>query len=199
MVTIVDMGTGNLRSLANAMSRIGLESRIARVPEELPGGGWILLPGVGAFGHAADFLNRQGWTEALQRAVAEGGRLLGICLGMQLLYETSEESPGSRGLGLLRGSVKRLDPSRAKVPHIGWAELRSKPNGDRLEYPRWAYFVHSYAVNAADRETVVSWASHGEAFPAAVRQNRVWGVQFHPEKSQEGGLRFLRSLLRREK
>jgi glutamine amidotransferase len=114
---------------------------------------------------------------------------------MQLLFEASEESPGAEGLGFLQGVIRRLDASRAKVPHIGWARLRFTAAEPAVPKPAWAYFVHSFAAAPEDRSCVTCWVDHGEPFPAVVRQGRLVGVQFHPEKSQGAGVRYLASLL----
>ncbi len=192
MICIADSGSGNLRSLCNGLRQSGLEASVmreppAKAPEVL------FLPGVGAFGHAAGALEERGWTSAIPQFLASGSRLVGICLGMQLLFEASEESPGARGLGLLRGAVRRLDPSRAKVPHMGWARLRFvRPTVAPLP---WAYFVHSYVAVPESESCVAAWAAHGAGeFPAVVRSGLVVGVQFHPEKSQVSGIAFLAAL-----
>ena len=193
MICVVDSGSGNLRSLCNGLRAAGLAPRVvleppARAPEVL------VLPGVGAFGHAAAALEARGWREAIPAFLEAGTRLVGICLGMQLLFESSEESPGTRGLGLLRGTVRRLDASRAKVPHIGWERLRFE-TGKEGALP-WAYFVHSFVVVPGDLRVVKVWAAHGgREFPAAVRSENVAGVQFHPEKSQGPGLAYLAALV----
>ncbi len=193
MICVVDSGSGNLRSLCNGLRAVGLAPRVvleppAKAPEVL------VLPGVGAFGHAAAALEARGWGEAIPAYLEAGSTLVGICLGMQLLFESSEESPGARGLGLLPGTVRRLDASLSKVPHIGWERLRFKPGKER-PLP-WAYFVHSYVVVPADPRVVEVWARHGgREFPAAVRSGKVAGVQFHPEKSQGPGLAYLAALM----
>jgi glutamine amidotransferase len=194
MICIVDAGTGNLRSLANGLRQRGLEPMVcAAPPGERPE--VLILPGVGAFGHASEELHRLGWTRAIGDFVDSGSRLVGICLGMQLLFGSSEESPRARGLGLLRGTVRRLDPGRAKVPHIGWERLRFATQPPTA-LP-WAYFVHSFVASPEDVGVVEAWASHGgEEFPAVVRAGRTVGVQFHPEKSQGPGLDFLASIVR---
>jgi imidazole glycerol phosphate synthase glutamine amidotransferase subunit len=153
----------------------------------------LFLPGVGAFGHASAALQERGWYEAIPAFLAQGSRLVGICLGMQLFFDASEESPGARGLGLIAGVVRRLNPGSAKVPHIGWARLESV--GARAAVPEWAYFVHSYAAKPEDDACVDAWAVHGEdLFPAVVRSRSVVGVQFHPEKSQGPGIAYLSAL-----
>lgn len=194
MVIIVDSGTGNLRSLSNAVRACGFEPW----PQAAPGcllPECIILPGVGAFGHAASALESRGWYGYLRRAREEGVRILGICLGMQLLFDSSEESPGARGLGLLRGCVRKLDPSRAKVPHIGWGRLGFTAAEPPSPRPAWAYFVHSFAASPEDPGCVTCWADHGGAIPAVVRCGSVVGVQFHPEKSRGEGVAYLKSLL----
>ncbi len=199
MIAVVDAGSGNLRSLCNALRSRGLEPQVLGTPPaERPE--VLVLPGVGAFGHAASQLERLGWDRALRDFVAEGSRLLGICLGMQLLFEASEESPGVRGLGLLAGTVRRLDGARGKVPHIGWERVRFETEAETKAGAAlaWAYFVHSFAVAPRDPSVVRAWAPHGgHEFPAVVSSGRVTGVQFHPEKSQGPGVDYLTALLSR--
>ncbi len=154
----------------------------------------IILPGVGAFGHASRELEARGWFRAIPSFLESGSRLVGICLGMQLLFESSEESPGERGLGLIRGAVRRLDEERGKIPHIGWARIRFEVKTS--EPLLWAYFVHSYAAVPENPGVVEGWAERGGGeFPAVVRAGRAVGVQFHPEKSQGPGLAYLASLV----
>lgn len=183
-IAVVDTGVGNLRSLANALATIEFDSKIlSEPPKTRPE--TVILPGVGAFGHVAESLSRRGWTRWLTEAVESGTRVIGICLGMQLLFERSEESPGSAGLGILRGSVRRL--RSAKLPHIGWAPVPP--------ILAWAYFAHGYVVEPSNPAIVTARARAGEEFPAAVRQGNVVGVQFHPEKSQRHGLLHLREMI----
>jgi glutamine amidotransferase len=192
----VDAGTGNLRSLGNALAALGVPFEVKAVPASDPPD-VVLLPGVGCFGHAARRLDATGWTPFLKAWAGRGGALVGICLGLHLLFEASEESPGADGLGLLPGRVRRLSGRGAKVPHMGWARLEGAPAGSPEARLAWAYFVHSYAASPADETLVTAWARHGECFPAAVRQGAVAGVQFHPEKSQREGVAFLGALLAR--
>jgi imidazole glycerol-phosphate synthase subunit HisH len=183
--TLFDYGAGNLHSLWRALTRLGLEvdvSTDARVKTDL-----LVLPGVGAFGLAADRLAPA--RTALQASLQAGQPLLGICLGMQLLFDSSEEdasTPG-RGLSVVEGTVTRLQTRR--VPHIGWSRLE----GDG----RAMYFAHSFACRPVDASVVTAWARHDdERFPAAVKQGRVAGVQFHPEKSSADGLALLEAVVR---
>jgi glutamine amidotransferase len=191
-IAIVDADAGNLRSLGNALATLRLEAKVvAEPPKARPE--TVILPGVGAFGHVAEVLRRRGWADWLPEALAKGTRVVGICLGMQLLFERSEESPGAAGLGLLSGSVRRL--RAPKVPHIGWAPVR--PALDACGDPGlpWGYFAHGYVAEPSDPSVVTAWARAGEEFPAAVRQENAVGVQFHPEKSQRPGLEYLRFLI----
>ncbi|MGC8763239.1 MAG: imidazole glycerol phosphate synthase subunit HisH [Acidobacteriota bacterium] len=190
MVWIVDAGTGNLRSLANALKAVGLRAEVRRTPG--PGApGAVVLPGVGAFGHASRNLEEAGWKDFLLRWAEAGKPLLGICLGMQLLFEASEESPGATGLGLMAGSVRLLGAGAPRLPHTGWALLRGAAPGTPEAQVGWAYFVHSYVVEPREASVVAATAQYGEEFPAVVRAGSVTGVQFHPEKSQRDGLRLL--------
>jgi glutamine amidotransferase len=184
MIAIVDADAGNLRSLGNALAMLQLEAQVVSEPPKVRPE-TVILPGVGAFGHVAEALRRRGWAAWLPEALAAGTRVIGICLGMQLLFERSEESPGAAGLRLLRGSVRRL--RAPKVPHIGWSPVRPGLS--------WAYFAHGYVAEPSDPSVVTAWARAGEVFPAAVRQGNAIGVQFHPEKSQRPGLEYLRLLI----
>jgi glutamine amidotransferase len=191
-IALIDYGTGNLHSLAKALHAGGASVRIEAEPQEAVHADAIVLPGVGAFGAAATHLNTG--AVALNAALASGKPCLGICLGMQLLFETSEEGPGT-GLCALRGHVRRLHARR--LPHMGWNEVTmvDDPLFSRLDN-LVAYYANSYVVQPADESEVIAWTQYGsERFPAAVRRDRIWGVQFHPEKSGAPGLRLLRNFL----
>jgi glutamine amidotransferase len=183
--SLFDYGAGNLHSLGRALSRLGVSVSISTDP--LVETDLLVLPGVGAFGQAAERLAPS--REALRTVIAEGRPVLGICLGMQLLFDSSEEDEGTagRGLSVLAGTVTRLQTRR--VPHIGWT---------RLEETKAAmYFAHSFACRPVDPSIVTAWARHDdERFPAAVKSGRVAGVQFHPEKSSADGLVLLERLVR---
>lgn len=191
MVWIVDADTGNLRSLCNALKAVGVSAEVRPTPSgPLPRA--VILPGVGSFGFAALRLAERGWTDFLRRWRTLGGALLGICLGMQLLFESSEESPGAPGLGLLPGRVRRLSSHSPRLPHVGWARIQGADSKTPEGAMDFAYFVHSYVCVPAEEEITSAFAEYGEAFPAVVRRGRLTGVQFHPEKSQRSGLAFLR-------
>ncbi len=189
-VTLFDYGAGNLHSLAKAIATVGVEVRVQADPIQALDTDVLVLPGVGAFGAAASRL--EPGREQMRKALEEGLPCLGICLGMQLLFESSEEG-GGQGLGVFKGRVTRL---RARqVPHIGWnavEEDAALPTA-RLDT---VYYAHSFVCRAEEPGVVVGWTTHEEdRFPASVRRGKVLGVQFHPEKSSTAGVRFVQSFL----
>ena len=191
---IVDYGVGNLKSVSNAMAYIGYETRITSDPGELEEAGAIILPGVGAFPDAADKLRETGLNRAL---TAQAGRkpILGICLGMQLLFDRGEEGRECEGLSLVGGSVKRIE-TEFKLPHIGWNSLSFQNNSPLfrgLDDGAYVYFVHSFCGCADDEEDVIARTRYGPSVVAAVAHNGVYGCQFHPEKSGEVGLQILKN------
>lgn len=193
-VAIVDYGVGNLKSVSNALRYLGREARITADPQELELAGSVILPGVGAFPDAMDKLCAHG----LDRVVKEQGQkkpVLGICLGMQLLFEQGEEVRSREGLGVAKGVVERIQ-TPYKLPHIGWNTLRlfhdspllkGLPQGERV------YFVHSFAAAHTDPEQVIATTDYGPEIVAAVQSGNFFGCQFHPEKSGEAGLTILRN------
>lgn len=193
---LVDYGAGNLRSVERALARVGFAVVRAHRPADLSGADLVVLPGVGAFGPAVRRLSEVGFADALRDWVRGGRPLLGLCLGMQLLFEWSEEGGLHRGLGLLPGRVVRLPPF-GKVPHMGWNQLeptRRSPLLARVRPGEYVYFVHSYyVVTPADRVVACTW--YGVCIPAVVEEGCVAGFQFHPEKSGEVGRRLLAGVL----
>lgn len=196
-VVLLDYEMSNLRSAGKALERLGARVRVATRPADASGADALVLPGVGRFGAAMERLDAHGFTPMLREEAASQTPILGICLGLQLLFERSEESPGIDGLGLLRGDVRRLATER-KVPHIGWSEVRWAEGAvfapdDRASGPagRTYYFVHSYACVPDDVSDVLGTADHGVEFVAAAGRGAVAGVQFHPEKSSVAGLALL--------
>lgn len=191
---IVDYGVGNLKSVSNALAYIGQKTLITGAAEELERAGAVILPGVGAFPDAADKLRASGLDKVL---LAQAGRkpILGICLGMQLLFDRGEEGRDCEGLKLVSGSVKRIQTD-LKLPHIGWNSLsfsRSSPLFQGLDDGTYVYFVHSFCGCAACEEDVIARTQYGPSVAAAVSHNGVYGCQFHPEKSGEAGLQILRN------
>lgn len=193
-ITLIDYDAGNLASLEGALDRLGLASRRAATPDEAAPGGPILLPGVGHFEAAQKSLRERGWWRALPGLVADGRPVLGICLGLQLLAEGSEEAPRASGLGLLPGIVRRLGPG-VKVPHMGWSQVRRNYPHPALADPQgaWLYFVHSYALEPTGETVYV--AEHGRPFAAVEARGNVMGFQPHPEKSGPAGLLLLQQCL----
>ncbi|MBM3469831.1 MAG: imidazole glycerol phosphate synthase subunit HisH [Armatimonadetes bacterium] len=196
-VALIDYGAGNLRSAHRALEATGAAPVVVSEPEGLRDAQAIVVPGVGAFPPAMAALSAAGLVEPLRAAAGSGIPLIGICLGMQLLFDRSEEGSGATGLGLLAGEVRRL-PSGVKVPHMGWNTLRPRAEDPiLLGLPELAhfYFVHSYVAAPADASVVVAEAFYGAWFPAIVRSGAVWGLQFHPEKSSRLGAQILHNLL----
>jgi len=197
-VAVLDYEMSNLRSAAKALERLGAQVTIARTPDEMAGAEAIVLPGDGHFGEAMKRLRAAGLDRAVIAGASAGTPVLGICIGLQVLFESSEEAPDTPGLGLLRGTVKRLQTD-AKIPHIGWARVRwserapiaTADPGDPSTY----YFLHSYGVEPTDRSACWGAAEHGVPFCAIAGQDNVMGVQFHPEKSSRSGLAMLRRWL----
>jgi glutamine amidotransferase len=195
-IALIDYGAGNLVSIGQALELLGADVRLCRRPHELAGVDAVVVPGVGASGPAMTRLRRQGLDRAIPDAVAGGAWYLGICLGLQLLFERSEED-GAQMLGLMPGKVA-LIPDAPKLPHIGWNGLEpvgAHPLLADIAPGTPAYFVHSYVAVPADRRSVAAETVHGGRFASAVAIDRVLGVQFHPERSGSDGLRILANAL----
>lgn len=200
-VLIVDYGIGNLRSLQKAFEAVGVTAERSGDPEAIRAVDRLVLPGVGAFGACAAELKARGLWEPVREAAGLGVPLLGVCVGMQLLFETGEEHGEHAGLGLLPGRVVRFggrdeNGDRLKVPHMGWNALhptRPHPMLDGIEPGAHVYFVHSYHAEPDAPADVLAEATYGRRFPAVVHRDNVMGAQFHPEKSQAVGLRILRN------
>jgi imidazole glycerol-phosphate synthase subunit HisH len=195
MIAVIDSGVANLRSVANALNHLGIAHRIVHTPDELAHADKILLPGVGAFAAGMERLLARDFVMPLRDYAAKGTPILGICLGMQLLFERSEEMGEHQGLGLLQGDIVRFPPEVPLVPHVGWNQLEHDCRSPLLRGVKsggYAYFVHSYYARTAP-ENVIAITDYGIQFPAVVGQGNVWGAQFHPEKSQHTGLTLLRN------
>jgi glutamine amidotransferase len=198
VIAITDYGAGNLHSIQQALLRQGLDVRIADAPEALDEAAALVVPGDGAFGPAIERLRARGWADRIRAHLRSGRPFLGICLGMQLLFDESEEDGTHRGLGVLRGRVVRL-PDGVKVPHMGWNQLaitRRSPLLDGIQSGAYVYFVHSYAVVPDDPELVAATAVYGGEVAAVVGRDNLWATQFHPEKSGTVGVRILENFAR---
>jgi glutamine amidotransferase len=201
MLAVIDYGAGNLRSVLHALNHLGVKDiQVVQTPDQLRGAEKIILPGVGAFGAGMQQLHKQNLIEPLKDAVNSGIPYLGICLGMQFLFEYSDEMGYHEGLGLLPGYVTRFpDTINLKIPHMGWNQLefeQSSPLLDRMGGESYAYFVHSYYCVSQNPDDILITADYGMPFAAGVQRDNIYGVQFHPEKSQSVGLRILSNFLR---
>jgi len=193
LIAIIDYGMGNLRSVAKGFEKMGIDARVTdspRVVDDAPG---VVLPGVGAFSDAMSNLRKLGLEEAVHRAVKKGKPFLGICLGLQLLFESSEEWGTSEGLGVFPGRVRKLPPG-LKVPHMGWNTIKVQnpcPLFSDLPENAAFYFVHSYYVEPAEPSLAACTTDYGIEFTSVAARDNVFGIQFHPEKSSALGLRIL--------
>lgn len=201
MVTILDYGAGNVRSVVNAIRKLNYHVRFVEKPEDILSAEVLIFPGVGAFGEIIESLKRRGLLNPLHEYLKSGRPYLGICLGMQVLFEESEEAPGIKGLGFFKGKVRRLRTS-LPIPHIGWNGIKVKKPSflfDEINGHERFYFVHSYVIEPLETEIVLSTTDYGEEFVSSVQRGNVIGVQFHPEKSGKAGLKILLNFLRRGK
>ena len=200
-VTLIDYGAGNLRSVANALSAIGVEPHVAATPADLAGATHLILPGVGSFGDCMRQLGARGLLGPLREWLAAGRPFFGICLGYQILFEGSEESPGVAGLGVVRGTVRRFERAAGlKIPHMGWnSAVPARPDRGAwagLGADPYFYYVHSYFPVPLDPAIIAARTTYGgETFAAAIELPNLLACQFHPEKSQQAGLRLIRNFL----
>lgn len=198
-VVILDYGMGNLRSVEKALERVGAQAEISRDLARAERADGVILPGVGAFPKAMARVRALGLDELVTRRIEQGGPVLGICLGMQLLFDESAENDGASGLGLMPGPVGPISANGYKVPHIGWSPVRWERPSELTEglgpEPPF-YFVHSFVPRPAEENDVLGTAAYGERFACAVERSPLYGVQFHPEKSSGAGLRLLENFTR---
>ena len=199
MIAIIDYDAGNVKSVEKALRFLGQEAVLTRDKDILLSADKVILPGVGAFGNAMDRLHQYGLVDVIHQVVAKGTPFLGICLGLQLMFESSEETPGVEGLGLLKGKIVRIpEKDGLKVPHIGWNDLQF-PRESRLfkdfSGGEYVYFVHSYYLQAADERDVAATTEYGVHIHAAVEHGNIFACQFHPEKSADVGLKILSNFI----
>lgn len=195
MISIVDYGMGNLRSVQKALEFIGAEAEITDDNDKILNSRGIILPGVGAFPDAMDNIKKLGIDTVLNEAVNEGTPLMGICLGMQLLFDESEEVRNTKGLGFLRGKIKKFNVD-LKIPHMGWNNLIIDSDCEILKDVKegsYVYFVHSYYAQIQEEEVLKAHSFYGINTPAVVSKGNVFGLQFHPEKSGEPGMQMLKN------
>ena len=202
MVAIIDYDAGNIKSVEKAVNALGYEAVVTRDRSSVLNAEHVILPGVGAFGDAMKKLHSYGLVEVIREVAASRTPFLGICLGLQLMFESSEEAPGVEGLSLLKGRIVRLpDTEDLKIPHIGWNSLKY-PNSGRLfagiPEDSYVYFVHSYYLQAGEPEIVKATTEYGALVHASVEKENVFACQFHPEKSSEVGMKILENFLKIE-
>ena len=202
MVAIIDYDAGNIKSVEKAVNALGYEAVVTRDRSSILNAEHVILPGVGAFGDAMKKLHSYGLVEVIREVAANRTPFLGICLGLQLMFESSEEAPGVEGLSLLKGRIVRFpDTEDLKIPHIGWNSLKY-PNSGRLfagiPEDSYVYFVHSYYLQAGEPEIVKATTEYGALVHASVEKENVFACQFHPEKSSEVGMKILENFLKIE-
>lgn len=200
MIAIIDYDAGNIKSVEKALLSLGEEAVITRDADVILNADGVILPGVGAFGDAMGKLHAYGLVDVIRECVNRQIPFLGICLGLQLMFESSEESPGVEGLHLLDGKIKRIPAAQGlKIPHIGWNDL-TFPNKGRLyegiKENSYVYFVHSYYLEAEDKDIVMATTGYGTLIHASVEKGNVFACQFHPEKSSDVGLQILRNFVK---
>ncbi|MBQ3125131.1 MAG: imidazole glycerol phosphate synthase subunit HisH [Clostridia bacterium] len=196
MIAIIDYGAGNLHSVKNALDFLGAESVITSDKETILNADHVILPGVGSFGDAMDCIRKSGLFETVRQA-ADGSRpFLGVCLGLHLLFDESEESPDVAGLGVFSGKVVKIPDCGLKIPHMGWNNLKSAKASRILpDTGEFMYFVHSYYIEPEDKDIISSYTTYGEELAVSIEKGNIFAVQFHPEKSGEAGLAILKKFI----
>lgn len=197
MIAIIDYDAGNLRSVEKALISLGEDVVVSREADVLLAADKVILPGVGAFGDAMDKLKEYGLVEVINKIVAKNIPLLGICLGLQLMFEDSDEAPGVKGLGLLKGKILRIPPKEGlKIPHMGWNSIDIKPQArlfKGIKNNSYVYFVHSYYLKADEEDIVAASTEYSVHIHASVESGNIFACQFHPEKSSDIGLKILKN------
>jgi glutamine amidotransferase len=198
-IAIIDYDAGNIKSVEKALQYLGVNALLTRDRDEILNADKVILPGVGAFGDAMDRIRRYDLESVINEVVDKGTPFLGICLGLQLLFESSDESPGVRGLSLLKGDIVRIPQGEyVKIPHMGWNSLKLINDGRLfrgIDDGAYVYFVHSYYLRAAEEETVKATTEYNTCIHASVEKDNIFACQFHPEKSSAVGLRILENFL----
>lgn len=199
MIAIIDYDAGNIKSVEKALQKLGVEVVITKEAKEILQADKVILPGVGAFGDAMSNLKKYGLDEVIYQVVEKGTPFLGICLGLQLLFERSDETPGVAGLGILKGEILRIpEKDDLKIPHMGWNSLHLQNQGrlfEGLSEQSYVYFVHSYYLKAEEEEIVKATTDYSVNIHASVEKDNVFACQFHPEKSSDVGLQILKNFV----
>ena len=199
MIAIIDYDAGNIKSVEKALHYLGEETTVTRDPQTLLNADKVILPGVGSFGRAMENLHTYGLVPVIHEIVEKKTPFLGICLGLQLLFESSEETPGVEGLGILKGKIVKIPPAPGlKIPHMGWNNIKVKEDSrlfKGLPENPYVYFVHSYYLQADDEDIVAATTEYGVKIHAAVEKDNIFACQFHPEKSSTVGLQILKNFV----
>ena len=201
MIAILDYGVGNLFSVEKAFAALGADARVTNDENIIRQAEKIVLPGVGAFGDCMKNLEESGLIPVLKESIAVGKPLLGICVGLQILFDGSEESPGAKGLGLIHGMVKKINAPGLKVPHMGWNSIKVREQREPIDLFKglsdkpYVYFVHSYYAVPDDKSVITATTEYGETLTAAVALGNIQATQFHPEKSGDVGLAILKNFI----
>lgn len=197
MIAIIDYDAGNLKSVEKALVKLGQDVIVSRNPQDILKADKVILPGVGAFGDAMHNLEKYNLVDTIKEVVENNTPFLGICLGLQLLFESSEETPGVKGLGILKGKILKIPPKDdLKIPHMGWNSIEIKDNAKLfkgINNGAYVYFVHSYYLKAADEDIVAAKTDYCTQIHASVESGNVFACQFHPEKSSDVGLKILKN------
>ncbi|MCK9594199.1 MAG: imidazole glycerol phosphate synthase subunit HisH [Candidatus Omnitrophica bacterium] len=201
MIAIIDYGMGNIHSVKKALDAMGAKTVVTNKAEDIKKAAKVVLPGVGAFGDAMAEIEKQGLSGAVEEHIKAKKIFLGICLGMHMLFDSSEESPKAKGLGILRGTVKKFDFTLGlKIPHMGWNQIKIRkmncPVFNGLKDGSSVYFCHSYYPQPAQQEIIAASTEYGRDFASIIWQDNIFAMQFHPEKSQAAGLKMLENFLR---
>ena len=201
MIGVIDYGAGNLRSVCNSLKKLSVDCHVVKAPSDLNKIETMIFPGVGSFGDSSDQLKKQSLFEPIREWIINDRPFLGICIGFQMLFDSSEESPGSEGLGIIPGKViKFSEQKNLKVPHMGWNEVQIKnlndPVWQKIDDLTHFYFVHSYFPKPNNPEVSSSTTGYGVDFTSSIRFGNIFGTQFHPEKSQKSGLRLIENFLK---
>jgi imidazole glycerol-phosphate synthase subunit HisH len=196
VIAVLDYGIGNLRSAEKALQHLGVDAALTTDPALAREAAGVVLPGVGAFGRCMEQLRESGLEPVVHEAVDAGKPFLGICVGMQMLFDSSEEAPGTKGLGIIPGEVRKLAVTSERLPHMGWNTVEIRTGStlfDGIDDGSWLYFVHSYAPVPGDDAVIAATTEYGGSVVAAVERGALWATQFHPEKSATLGLRLLKN------
>ena len=199
MIAVIDYDAGNLKSVEKALKSLNQEVIVSRDSSEILQADKVILPGVGAFGDAMNNLDKFGLVDTIKEVTRKNTPFLGICLGLQLLFDKSDETPGAEGLGILKGEILRIPPKEGlKIPHMGWNSIEIKPQAKLFkDIPNqsYVYFVHSYYLKAQDEQIVAASTEYSTHIHASVESGNVFACQFHPEKSSEVGLQILKNFI----